>query len=406
MHLARLELEEFRAYRRLDLSLDPAGLRLRGDNASGKSSLLEAIVMLATTRSPRSSVEREVVRWESGADLGVAPYARIRGEIVRRDGVSTVEIALQGDPARPGAARKIVRLNGRPARSSNVVGTLKAVLFSPEDVALVSGSPSGRRRYLDLTVCQTSGVYLRALSRYARILEQRNSLLKSLQRDRVPPDSPQVAGQLAFWDDEISALGATVVAFRMCAVARLSELASGEFIRLTGSGQFRVVYAPSIAAAVHVSVDGGDRAFERIRAAVHTVFREALADRRADEVRRGMSLVGPHRDDFSITVDGVDLAAYGSRGQQRLAVIALKLAETTYMTEVGGEPPILLLDDVLSELDAGHRALLEQAAATVRAQVVVTGAHAEDWTGSGLARLPAAVVVDGVVSLLAPNGSD
>ncbi len=399
MHLARLELEEFRSYGKLDLALPPAGLRLRGDNASGKSSLLEAIVMLATTRSPRSTAEREVIRWGSGDDLGVAPFARIRGEVVRKDGPKVVEIALQGDPARNGIARKVVRLNGRPARASDVVGQLKAVLFSPEDVALVSGSPSGRRRYLDLTVSQTSGAYLRSLARYQRVLEQRNSLLKSLQRERARPDSPHVSGQLAFWDEELTALGSTVVAFRIRALDRLGALAAEEFRLLTGEPGFAVAYAASIPGIADMPVLDGEDGFERIRTAVHRAFVSALADRRADEVRRGVSLVGPHRDDFTATAAGIDLGTFGSRGQQRLAVIALKLAETAYMTEVAGEPPLLLLDDVLSELDAGHRALLERSAGSIDAQVIVTGTHAEDWSGSSLADLPAATVRSGALTL-------
>lgn len=399
MHLARLEIEEFRSYRRLDLVLPAAGLRLRGDNASGKSSLLEAIVMLATTRSPRSTAEREVVRWGSGEDLGVAPFARIRGEVVRRDGPQTVEIALQADPARSGIGRKVVRLNGRPARASEAVGRLKAVLFSPEDVALVSGSPSGRRRYLDLTVSQTSGTYLRALARYQRVLEQRNGLMKALQRERARPDSPHVAGQLAFWDDELTALGSTVVAFRLRAIDRLGTLAADEHQRLTGQPGFAMAYAASIPGAADVPPADGDEGFERVRTAVHRSFQDALADRRAEELRRGVSLVGPHRDDFAFTGGGIDLGTFGSRGQQRLAVIALKLAETAYMTEVAGEPPVLLLDDVLSELDAGHRALLERAAGGIAAQVIVTGTHEDDWSGSALAGLPAATVRAGVLTL-------
>lgn len=399
MHLARLELEEFRSYHKLDLALPPAGMRLRGDNASGKSSVLEAIVMLATTRSPRSTAEREVIRWGSGEDLGVAPYARVRGEIVRRDGRHTVEIALQGDAARTGIARKVVRLNGRPARASEVVGRLKAVLFSPEDVSLVSGSPSGRRRYLDLTVSQTSGAYLRALARYQRVLEQRNSLLKSLQRERVRPDSAHVSGQLAFWDDELTALGSTVVAFRLRALDRLCALASAEYQRLTGQSGFAIEYAASVPGTADVPLSDGDDGFERVRTAVHRAFESALAERRFDEVRRGVSLVGPHRDDFASTAAGIDLGTFGSRGQQRLAVIALKLAETAYMTEVAGEPPVLLLDDVLSELDAGHRALLERSAGGVAAQVIVTGTHADDWSASALAGLPAATVQSGELRL-------
>ncbi|MFM8592857.1 MAG: AAA family ATPase [Chloroflexota bacterium] len=165
MHLTHLELHQFRSYAHLDLAIDPVGLRLFGDNASGKSTVLEAIMLLASTKSPRSSAEREMVRWGSGEEFGVPPFARVVGQVNRLDGPVAVEIALAADPERLTTVRKTIKVNGRPARASDTVGRLKAVLFSPEDVALISGSPSGRRRYLDLMISQLSGEYLQALSR-------------------------------------------------------------------------------------------------------------------------------------------------------------------------------------------------------------------------------------------------
>jgi DNA replication and repair protein RecF len=180
MHVVELELEEFRAYRRLQLKLDPSGLRLVGDNASGKSTLLEAIAMLATTRSVRTASERELINWNSGEELSIPPYARIRGVVARADRTVEIDIGIQIDPLRTTHLKKQIRLNGRPVRAMDAVGALNAVLFSPEDIDLVSGSPSGRRRYLDLTISQLDATYLRSLSRFNRVLEQRNSLLKSL----------------------------------------------------------------------------------------------------------------------------------------------------------------------------------------------------------------------------------
>ena len=246
MHLIELELEEFRSYRRLSLPLDPRGLRLVGPNASGKSSLLEAIAMLATTRSPRSSSERDVIRWGSGEAFGVPPFARVRGHVGRQGGDVEIEIGLQIDPGRPGVIRKQIRLGGRAVRAMDAVGNLKAVLFSPEDVALVSGPPSGRRRYLDLLISQLDGAYLRALSQYARVLAQRNGLLKSLARERAPATSPAVISQLAFWDDELIALGAAIVARRWMVVRRLAELASWRFRLLSPGEELVGRYVPSV----------------------------------------------------------------------------------------------------------------------------------------------------------------
>ncbi|MEA2511765.1 MAG: replication and repair protein RecF, partial [Thermomicrobiales bacterium] len=229
MQLRRLLLEEFRLYHHLELELGPAGLALHGANASGKSTLLEAIAMLATTRSARSGGEREVINWRSGEELGFPPFARVRGHVERLDDEVDVEIALQLDAGGSGQLQKAIRLNGRNVRAMDAVGSLKTVLFAPEDVALVSGSPSGRRRYLDLMISQVDGRYLRALSRYNRILEQRNSLLKSLGREGVSANSPTAAAQLAFWDEELVAFGSRLVARRMLSIRSLAAHAAERF---------------------------------------------------------------------------------------------------------------------------------------------------------------------------------
>lgn len=396
MHLRELELEEFRSYRRLSLVFSPRGLRLSGLNASGKSSLLEAIAMLATTRSPRSSAERELLNWASGEELGFPPFARLRGVVDVGGRAVELEIGLQTDPSRPALLRKQIKLNGRPVRAMDAVGVLKAVLFSPEDVALVSGSPAGRRRYLDLTISQLDGAYLRALSRYGRVLAQRNGLLKSFARERVPARSPTASGQLAFWDGELVAAGSIIVAGRHAVVRRLGELAADRFRYLSPSASLEIAYRPSIPlhALEFESASGGADASQAI---VIREFEARLDEARGEEMRRGVSLVGPHRDDLSFSVSGVDLAAFGSRGQQRLAVVALKLAETTAMSEAGGEPPVLLLDDVLSELDASHRSLLTATASSLSAQLVVTSTDTELLDLPELAELPRAHVKHGVL---------
>lgn len=397
MYLRALELEEFRAYRRLSLALDARGLRLSGPNASGKSSLLEAVAMLATTRSPRSNTERDIVNWASGADLGFPPFARLRG-VVETDRRSVeIEIGLETDPARTGLVRKQIKLNGRAVRAMDAVGTLKAVLFSPEDVSLVTGSPAGRRRYLDLTISQLDGAYLRALSRYGRILAQRNGLLKSLARDRVPARSTAAAEQLGFWDGELIAVGATIVARRDAVVRRLATLAASRFRQLSPLSTLELSYAPTFPLDA-LATDASMASVDAAQAVVAREFEARLDEARPEEFRRGLTLVGPHRDDLRFLVSGVELGAFGSRGQQRLAVVALKLAETVAMNEVAGEPPVLLLDDVLSELDAVHRSLVTETAADVGAQLIVTSADVDLLDIAELAHLPAARVVDGVLA--------
>ncbi len=396
MHLRRLELEEFRSYRKLELDLPLEGMRIVGANASGKSTLLEAIAMLATTRSIRSTSERELIHWESGKDLGFPPYARVLGTVSGRQGELVIEITLQADEGRPGLIRKQIKMGSRPRRAMDVVGMLRAVLFSPEDVALVAGSPSGRRRYLDMTLSQLDAAYMRALSRYGRVLTQRNSLLKALGRERVDPRSAHVAGQLGYWDGELIALGSAVIARRFTTVARLDEIARDRFRQLTGLETFSLQYGPSFPLASLESSTGRE-SLDDVQGVVSRQYEMHLEAARGDELRRGVSLVGPHRDDVSFALDGVDLATYGSRGQQRLGVIALKLAEATLMTEVGGEPPVLLLDDALSELDARHRSLLSTAVADTGGQVILTTTDVESVDGSALEFLPSARIDSGAV---------
>jgi DNA replication and repair protein RecF len=197
MYLKSLLLEEFRSYHRQKLELSPRGLGLHGANASGKSTVLEAIAMLATTRSPRTTTERELINWQSGTELGVPPFGRIEAELVRNGENVEIEIGIQADPYRVTQVKKQIKVNGRSVRAMDAVGRLNAVLFSPEDLGLVTGPPALRRRYLDLVISQIDRRYLRALARFSRMLEQRNSLLRSLGREGVAPSSTAAGEQLA-----------------------------------------------------------------------------------------------------------------------------------------------------------------------------------------------------------------
>jgi len=398
MRLRSLTLEQFRSYSRLDVTLEPAGLRLAGANGSGKSTLLEAIAMLATTRSPRSTSDRDTIGWTSGEEYGVPPFARLGAVIERGDGEVRVEIALSTDPARPTAAKKQIKLNGRPVRAMDAVGALKAVLFSPEDVALVAGPPSGRRRYLDLTISQIDGAYLRALSRYNQLLTQRNSLLKSLARERTDPSGAGAVAQLAYWDDELVAFGSLITAFRFQLVGRLAALAAERFRWLSG-GELEISYVPSVSGPVPPW--DPTRSRSDVQSVVARDFADALKDLRREELRRGVSVLGPHRDDVTIAVGGVDQATFGSRGQQRLAVVALKLGEADLMAAEAGEAPVLLLDDVLSELDEEHRTLLLRALPGLGAQVLVTATDERFLDDPVLAGLPMARVDGGAVRPIA-----
>jgi DNA replication and repair protein RecF len=399
MRLREVELDEFRSFRSLRLAIDPAGFRAVGPNASGKSTLLEAIAMLATTRSPRTASEREIAHWASGTDLGLPPYARSRGVFERLDGPHAVEIGLTIDERGSRSLKKSIRLDDRPVRAVDAVGQFKTILFSPEDVDLLAGAPSGRRRYLDIAVSQANRGYLRALSRYGRVLEQRNSLLRTLSRDRVAPGSPRSAGELAFWDAELTAAAVDVIAVRLGAIGILSARASAHFAALTGGGALRMTYLPARIPLHHLSTADGDWQAppQSVRQALAAAFASSLEAATSEELRRGVTAIGPHRDDFTVANDGVDLGRFGSRGQQRLAVIAIKLAELDLLQASGGEPPVLLLDDVLSELDQRHRAQIVSALASRDAQICVTSTERGDLGSAMLDHLPLLQTGNGTV---------
>lgn len=390
MRLREVNLDEFRSFRGLHLDVEPAGFRLVGPNASGKSTLLEAIAMMATTRSPRTSSEREIAHWRSGEDLAVPPYARLRGVVSRTDGNHVIEIGLSLEERRQGALKKLIRFDDRPVRAVDAIGQVKTVLFSPEDVDLIPGAPSARRRYLDVAISQASRPYLRALSRYGRVLEQRNSLLRSFARDRVPAGAARPAEELAFWDAELTASAADVIAIRLGAMSELGDRARLHYGQLTGDDSLYVSYLQSrmpSSEATALATNWPEPAQE-LRQAISASLSAALNTWRSEELRRGVTAIGPHRDDFTVHASGVELGKYGSRGQQRLALFAIKMAELDLMQRAAGEMPILLLDDVLSELDANRRAKVVAMLSSYHAQVCVTATDDSDLGATALEHLP------------------
>ena len=348
MLIRRLRLEYFRNIRELDLELAPGRTVLHGDNGQGKTNILEALFMLAAAKSVRARHERELVGLKSDAEI---PYARVEAEVQKSGGGGprlTIDIVLQRTPGGPGGEgahlQKRVRVNGVNRSAAGLVGEVQAVLFEPQDVELVFGPPLARRRYLDLTLSQVDSRLFRSLQEYNRVLPQRNSLLKAIRERRAGVD------ELPYWDEGLVTAGAVIVGARRTALERLGALASETHGELTaGSERLDLTYVPSLAGALEAGDDE-----------LGALFTEALAEGREREVAQGTTLVGPHRDDFVFAVGGANLAAFGSRGQQRLATLALKLAEARFMEERSGEPPVLLLDDVLSELDPARRRYLTE----------------------------------------------
>lgn len=356
MHFEHLSLVNFRNYVRLELDLGAGLTVVEGANGQGKSNLLEALFVLATTRSPRTLADRELVHWRAWE--GEQPFARLVGRVARRQGPVEISILVQpeGEGSASGVAKR-VRINGVARRALDLIGHVQIVLFGPDDLALVNGPPALRRRYLDLALAQVEARYVRALARYQRVLQQRNHLLRQLR------ERSAMADELRFWNDELAHAGAFIVGERHQAVDELSALARTAHYSLVGKAErLQVLYRPSLPLP-------GVAGEEAVRA-----FLAQLAEARPRELVLGMSLVGPHRDDLAFLLDDVDVQRYGSRGQQRTVALALRLAETAFLRGRSGDEPILLLDDVLSELDAERRRRVLDAIAPAE-QVLLTTAE-------------------------------
>jgi DNA replication and repair protein RecF len=343
MHLTQLSLANVRTYERLELTLEPGIHVIAGENATGKSNLLDAVAMLATTRSHRAGNDLDLINW-TALEHDPLPGARMVGQIETSNGSATLEIAVvAGEIAADGGRRasRRFRLNGVARRASDLIGQLRVVMFSADDLAIISGSPSGRRRYLDLTISQFDPAYVRASQRYNRVLQQRNSLLRTLRERRGPLD------ELAFWDDELAASGAVIVQARAEALARLGEDAATRYQTLGGETETLAVYYRP---ALPDTLLGATRSHD-----FKERFRGAIEEGRQEDVWRGATRIGPHRDDIAFQISGHDASISASRGQQRTAALALRLSEVVLSSETTGDPPVLLLDDILSELDAHHR---------------------------------------------------
>jgi DNA replication and repair protein RecF len=362
MYLRHLSLTNFRAYARLELELPAGPVLICGDNAQGKTSLLEAVYYLTTARSPHTASERQLIHWLA-AEEGMTPYARLVADVARADRASHVEMTLLLEPANTGDGyrfRKQIKVNGSAVRMADLAGQLNTVLFLPQDVDVVGGSPGERRRYLDDALSQLDPDYARSVDQYADVLAQRNALLKQLQESGGDPD------QLDYWDAQLAAAGATITLKRQIALDELSRLADRLHRDLTGGqADLRLRYQPAFDAGrspvaeyqIALRLDLPAAGVIDPRRA-EAAFAARLLERRAEDIGAGMTLAGPHRDDFRFVSDQIDLGTYGSRGQQRSAILALKLAEVEWTHNKVGEWPILLLDEVMAELDSQRRAYL------------------------------------------------
>ncbi len=354
MYLTKLILSNFRNYEHLQLEPN-AGLNLiTGENAQGKTNLLEAIYLLATGRPLRTSKDDDLIRWQ-------AQQASVFAHIHREQSLDVeVEIDLCRNHPRT------VKVDGQAHRATAALGLFNVVVFSALDMDIVRGQPADRRRYLDIEISMLSPAYARALTGYKRALEQRNRLLKSI-REGGGALTPSTIDLLEAWDEQLVRYGSAVVVARDRFITALQPRASQAHRELSEQREeLEVRYAPSIEGLT----DDREQVAERFREAIRTV--------RQEELRRGSTLVGPQRDDLALLVDGREARVYASQGQQRTVMLSLKRAEFELALHERQEPPIVLLDDVMSDLDDIRRAQLLRM--TLRgAQAFITATSAETF---------------------------
>jgi DNA replication and repair protein RecF len=346
MRLNRLSLTNFRAFARLEMNLDGRILVLVGDNAQGKTSLLEAVYYLATFASFQAGADRQMINF-SAVDEPLA-VARIVADYERSGQKHRLEVRIIQEPVLPAGTRtrKEILLDGVKKSAAEGVGQFSAVIFLPQMTRIIEGSPEDRRRFLNMALCQAVPGYAKALSEYSKVITRRNALLKMLAEQNGSPD------QLNFWDDRLVETGAEMILARAHAVNQLESHAERLHRRLTGGlEKFAIHYQPAINLE-----PSPEWTAESVRAA----FRQSLQQARREEMARGVTVCGPHRDDLHFLCNNLDLGDFGSRGQVRTAMLSLKLAEVNWMKAQTGEWPVLLLDETLAELDLHRRADLQE----------------------------------------------
>lgn len=363
MRLVYLSLENFRNYESLRLEPDTGLNLITGRNAQGKTNLLEAVYLLATGRALRAGKDDELIRWG-------AQTATVQAQVYRERSLEVqVQITFSRNHSR------LVKVDGQTHRAATALGQFNVVVFSTMDLEVVRGQPADRRRYLDIEIGMLSPAYVRALLGYRRALEQRNRLLRSI-REGGGVLTPSLIDLLEAWDEQLVRYGTSVVLARerfICLLAPLARAAHAELSE--GREELEVRYAPSFA------VSGDDR--EQIA----EQFRRQLLQARQEELQRGTTLVGPQRDDLLLFVDGKEARTYASQGQQRTVVLSLKRAEFELTLQERQEPPIVLLDDVMSDLDDVRRSqLLHMVLRGAQAFVTATSAERFPETVLSMAR--------------------
>ena len=346
MIIKSLDLMDFRNYENLNIDFGSGINIFYGDNAQGKTNILEAIYMSATTKSHRGTKDKDIIRF--GCEEGHIRLFLLNNENVE----SKLDIHLRKSKTK-GIAVDGVRLK----KATELLGLINVVLFSPEDLDIIKGGPGERRRFIDMELCQLDDFYIYNLNNYNRIINQRNNLLKDLYFN------PSLKDTIGIWDSQLVSFGSKVIERRVLFVKQLNEVIAGIHERLSGGKEhLEIVYEPNI------SIED---------------FEEALASSIDRDVKSKMTNVGPHRDDLvfiikrtdgsDISDEGIDVRKFGSQGQQRSAALSLKLSEIEIVKKLSKDTPVLLLDDVLSELDSNRQNFLLDSIGDVQTMITCTG---------------------------------
>ncbi len=335
MIIKSLELSHFRNYDLLDMSFDKGTNILYGDNAQGKTNILEAIFVSATTKSHKGSRDKEMIQFGSAE-------AHIRTYLEKEELESRVDMHLRS------LASKGIAIDGKKIKkAAELLGLLNVVFFSPEDLSIIKNGPGERRRFVDMELCQLDSFYLYNLNHYNKIVNQRNKLLKDLAFH------PELKETLGIWDAQLVSFGSKIIERREAFVSQLNEMILDIHKKLSGGKEeLRIVYEPDVPM---------DDLEERCRR------------NQERDIRLKQTTTGPHRDDFSFLTGNVDIRKFGSQGQQRTAALSLKLSEIQLVKKITKDNPVLLLDDVLSELDSSRQNYLLGSIGDIQTIITCTG---------------------------------
>ncbi len=363
MIIKSLELADYRNYETLNICFDKGTNILYGNNAQGKTNILEAIYVSATTKSHKGSKDREIVNFNR-------EEAHIRTYLEKEEAEYRVDMHLRKSKS------KGIAIDGQKIKkAAELLGLLNVVFFSPEDLSIIKNGPAERRRFADMELCQLDSFYLYNLNHYNKIINQRNKLLKDISFN------PELKETLNIWDLQLISFGSKVIERRELFAGQLCEIIEGIHKKLSGGKEELVVkYEPD------VTIDN---------------FEEKMKENQEKDIRSKMTSSGPHRDDFMFIVNGIDIRKFGSQGQQRTAALSLKLSEIELVKKITKDTPVLLLDDVLSELDSNRQNYLLNSIGDI--QTIITCTGLDEFVNNRFEINRIFKVTDGVVDMLSEN---